>query len=56
MSEKQTQLFKEVEQNLEELGITNIGLRRYSPDDVEELEVTESGGISVKIPMNLVCL
>ncbi|KAL5944629.1 hypothetical protein ACKVV1_003437 [Pyricularia oryzae] len=28
-----------------------VGLRRYSPSDPEELEITESQGVSVKIPL-----
>lgn len=44
-----------VQRRIEELGILNVGLRRYSPSDPEELEVTETGGISVKIPWDLVC-
>ena len=35
---------------VERFSLTGVGLRRYSPDDPEELEITESGGISVKIP------
>lgn len=31
-----------------------IGLRRYSPSDPEELEITESKGVSVKIPWDSV--
>jgi hypothetical protein len=44
-----------VQRRIEELGLLNVGLRRYSPSDPEELEVTETGGISVKIPWDLVC-
>jgi hypothetical protein len=32
----------------------SIGLRRYSPDNPEELEITERKGISLKIPWNSV--
>jgi hypothetical protein len=32
----------------------HIGLRRYSPDDPEELEITERKGISLKIPWDSV--
>lgn len=31
-----------------------VGLRRYSPDDPEELEITEQWGISLKIPLDQV--
>lgn len=31
-------------------GVKNIGLRRFSPQEPEELEITEKLGISVKIP------
>lgn len=51
----ETHFFDCVKRRLEDLGLENIGLRRYSPTDTEELEVMESGGISVKIPMDLVC-
>jgi hypothetical protein len=44
-----------VQRRIEELGLVNVGLRRYLPSDPEELEVTETGGISVKIPWDLVC-
>jgi hypothetical protein len=44
------EFLQEVQRRIEELGVPNVGLRRYSPSDPEELEVTEEGGISVKIP------
>jgi len=44
-----------IQRRIEELGLLNVGLRRYSPSDPEELEVTETGGISIKIPWDLVC-
>ena len=39
---------------LERYGLKNLGLRRYSPKDPEELEITEKLGISVKIPWDSV--
>lgn len=35
---------------LERHRIKNIGLRRFSPQEPEELEITEKQGISIKIP------
>lgn len=35
-------------------GLPYVGLRRYSPADPEELEITEKGGMSVRIPWDSV--
>lgn len=55
--DEDTQEFFEAAKSLiERFGLgQSIGLRRYSPDDPEELEITESGGISIKIPWDSVC-
>jgi len=47
--------FETIQRRIEELRLANVGLRRYMPSDPEELEVTETGGISIKIPCDLVC-
>lgn len=41
---------------IERFDVNNVGLRRYPPDDPEELEVTDCAGISVKIPWESVSL
>lgn len=46
----------EVGKLISRFNIPHVGLRRYSPEDPEELEVTERGGISVKMPLKLVSL
>lgn len=52
----QQDFFADVQALLEQNGSEglHVGLRRYSPSDPEELEITESGGVSVKIPWNSV--
>lgn len=50
LSDLEVAFFDDVKHQLEGLGLDNIGIRRYQPSDPEELEVTESGGISIKIP------
>lgn len=54
VSDLEVAFFGDVKRQLERLGLDNIGIRRYQPSDPEELEVTESGGISIKIPWTLV--
>jgi len=45
------EFFATSQQLVQQFGLEDyIGLRRYSPDDPEELEITERKGISVKIP------
>ncbi|KAK3934867.1 hypothetical protein QBC46DRAFT_272969 [Diplogelasinospora grovesii] len=41
-----------VQEMIKHHGLEYVGLRRYSPTDPEELEITASGGISVKVPWN----
>jgi len=49
------EFFAAVGQLLQQYQLADyIGLRRYSPDDPEELEITERKGISVKVPWNSV--
>lgn len=46
--------FNLVKQRIEDLWLKNLGLRRLSPTDPEELVTTESEGIGVEIPVALV--
>ena len=44
----------EVAHLIEGSGLKHLGLRRYDPQDPEELEVTGEQGFSLKLPLNLV--
>jgi hypothetical protein len=50
LSDVEVAFFDDVKCQLQKSGLANIGIRRYHPSDPEELEVTEHGGISVKVP------
>lgn len=53
VEDSQVYFFERIKQRIVDLDIGNIGLRRYSPTDPEELEITDRGGISIKVPLDL---
>ncbi|KAM3422717.1 hypothetical protein BST61_g202 [Cercospora zeina] len=53
VEDSQVHFFDRIKQRIVDLDMENIGLRRYSPTDPEELEITDREGISIKVPLDL---